>query len=133
MKLIGCPCPGRLYVEAPFSLPHRGIDYKADWGTAVLAAHQGLVRIGRKMGGGYGLFVRVMGFVDEAPLETLYAHLSQVTVEDGAWVRRGQMIGRVGNTGTDLPHLHFELHWQGATVDPFQFMEVEGGEDSDVG
>jgi murein DD-endopeptidase MepM/ murein hydrolase activator NlpD len=92
-----------------------------------------VVRIGRQEGEGYGLFVRVQGFIDGQPLESLYAHLEYVSVEEGAWVRRGYKIGEVGQRGTTWPHLYFELRWMGALVDPILYMEVEGDEDTDIG
>jgi murein DD-endopeptidase MepM/ murein hydrolase activator NlpD len=133
MKLIGDPCPERTRIVGRFGQTgeyypvtgHRGVDFEGHQGTAILAAHEGAVRVGNG-GPGYGLFIRLQGFIDGMPLETRYAHLSAVTVEEGAWVRRGQMIGRSGQTGTYVPHLHFELWWQGACVDPLQYMEVEG-------
>lgn len=125
MNLLGHPCPERVCLWAGFSREHEGVDYAAHEGTPVIAAREGVVRIGNQEGG-YGLYVKVQGFIDGAPLNTLYAHLSAVTVEEGAWVRRGQMIGRVGQTGrANGPHLHFEVEWQGAKVDPLKYMEEE--------
>jgi murein DD-endopeptidase MepM/ murein hydrolase activator NlpD len=51
--------------------------------------------------------------------ETLYAHMSHVSVRVGEKVKRGQIIGYVGNTGTSTgPHLHYEVLKNGEKVDP---------------
>ncbi|HOP14515.1 MAG TPA: M23 family metallopeptidase, partial [Lentimicrobium sp.] len=54
--------------------------------------------------------------------ETLYAHLSKMAVKRGQKVKRGQVIGFVGNTGKSTsPHLHYEVHKGGRAVDPINF------------
>ena len=76
--------------------------------------------------GGYGLMVEL----DHAQQRrrTLYAHLSELTVKPGQWVRQGQQIGHVGSTGLSTgPHLHFELRQRGAAgwkaVDPAELLD----------
>ncbi|MDY7021890.1 MAG: M23 family metallopeptidase, partial [Cyanobacteriota bacterium] len=86
---------------------HTGIDIGADTGTPVVASYSGQVTIADWLGG-YGLSV----IVDHKAKshETLYAHLSELFVKPGEWVKQGEVIGRVGNTGMSTgPHLHFEL------------------------
>ena len=86
---------------------HTGIDIGADTGTPVVASYSGQVTIADWLGG-YGLAV----IVDHKAKsnETLYAHLSELFVKPGDWVKQGEVIGRVGNTGMSTgPHLHFEL------------------------
>jgi len=54
--------------------------------------------------------------------ETLYAHLSQVKVRPGQRVKRGDVIGLIGNTGLSVgPHLHYEVHKNGEAVNPANF------------
>lgn len=82
---------------------HEGTDYAVPIGTPVYAAHDGTaaVRLGSAT---YGNYVTVQS---EA-VDTLYAHLSDVTVRQGQDVRAGDVIGLSGNTGRSFgPHLHF--------------------------
>ncbi len=79
-----------------------------DWHCApVVAAHAGQAIVASS--NGYGLYVYIMG----AQLDTVYGHLAQALVRQNEMVRPGQVIGRVGYTGTTLPegvlgtHLHF--------------------------
>lgn len=86
---------------------HSGIDLGAPTGTPVVAAYSGTVSIADWMGG-YGQTVVLQH--QNATLETLYAHLSNIFVQPGEVVEQGQVIGEVGSTGNSTgPHLHFEL------------------------
>jgi len=102
---------------------HEGIDLAAPEGTAVLAAHDGVVVLESDSWGGFGKVVVIKG----EGLLTVYAHNSANKVKKGARVRRGQQIARVGATGNaTAPHLHFEtriLDEQGrfAAVNPTVF------------
>ena len=60
--------------------------------------------------GGYGLMVVLNHKVEGTELESRYAHLSDILVEPGTKVRKGDVIGLVGSTGNSTgPHLHFEM------------------------
>ncbi|NJP10985.1 MAG: peptidoglycan DD-metalloendopeptidase family protein [Leptolyngbyaceae cyanobacterium RU_5_1] len=86
---------------------HRGLDLGAPMGTPVLAAQSGRVDTADFLSG-YGLTIILRHGNTQ---QTLYAHLSQVLVKPGDWVKQGQLIGQVGSTGASTgPHLHFELH-----------------------
>ena len=86
---------------------HSGTDIGAPLGTPVLAAYAGRVAIADFLSG-YGLSVALQH--QKNTQETLYAHLSEVFVQPGQWVKQGDVIGRVGSTGTATgPNLHFEL------------------------
>ncbi len=88
---------------------HNGIDFGAPVGTPVIASAGGTVIIARSSGwnGGYGLYVVIS---HSNGTQTLYAHLSSVNVSVGDTVSKGQVIGKVGNTGKSTgPHLHFEV------------------------
>ncbi|MEX0270441.1 peptidoglycan DD-metalloendopeptidase family protein [Leptolyngbyaceae cyanobacterium UHCC 1019] len=86
---------------------HSGTDIGAPLGTPILAAYAGRVAIADFLGG-YGLSVALQH--QKNTQETLYAHLSEVFVKSGQWVKQGDVIGRVGSTGTATgPNLHFEL------------------------
>src|SRR5256886_6785790 len=55
--------------------------------------------------------------------KTLYAHLSKLRVRNGQTVKRGDVIGEVGNTGLSTgPHLHYEIELNGAAVDPIRYI-----------
>ena len=95
---------------------HAGLDFTADVGTEIYATGDGEVLSVDSKLSGYGHHVIIQhgyGF------ETLYAHMSRVAVRVREKVKRGQVIGYVGNTGTSTgPHLHYEVHKNGSPVDP---------------
>ncbi len=87
---------------------HFGTDLAAPMGTPVLAVFDGRV-VESSWLGGYGLTVILRHPPDHH--QTLYAHLSELFVNPGQWVKQGEVIGLVGSTGNSTgPHLHFELH-----------------------
>jgi murein DD-endopeptidase MepM/ murein hydrolase activator NlpD len=95
---------------------HYGMDFTAQVGTKVYATGDGVVKDIQSIGGGYGRWILLdHGF----GYETLYAHLSGFNVSIGDQVKRGSVIGYVGNTGTSSgPHLHYEVHRNGEPVNP---------------
>ena len=70
--------------------------------------------------GGYGNNTSLShGRQSGRSLSTCYGHQSKILVDDGQWVRRGQVIGRVGSTGGSTGnHLHFEVRLDGEPRDP---------------
>lgn len=95
---------------------HTGIDYPAARGTPVTAAATGRVTFAGWSVGGWG---RLVAIEHSSGTRTLYAHLSRVGVRAGQRVEVGQRIGRVGASGHATgPHLHFEVQFRGAAVDP---------------
>ena len=95
---------------------HTGLDFTADIGTEIYATGDGVVESIESKYSGYGQHVIINhGF----GYESLYAHMSRVAVRPGQKVRRGEIIGYVGNTGTSTgPHLHYEVMKNGEKVDP---------------
>lgn len=95
--------------------PHSGSDYSAGAGEPVLAAADGTVALAD-----HHFFAGKSVFLDHGDgLISMYFHLSQVSVEEGQAVSRGQPIGAVGATGRATgPHLHFGIRWRRARVDP---------------
>jgi murein DD-endopeptidase MepM/ murein hydrolase activator NlpD len=97
--------------------PHLGVDYAAATGTPVVAVANGVVvSAGWAGGGGRQVHIR-----HAAGLESYYLHLSAFGkgIRAGARVEQGQLIGRVGSTGTATgPHLDYRLRKNGAFVDP---------------
>lgn len=94
---------------------HEGIDIDAPAGTQVYATGDGVVSyVGRR--GGYGNVVEIdNGF----GYTTLFAHLRKQLVVDGQKIKRGQVIGLVGQTGLATgPHLHYAIMKNGIFVDP---------------
>jgi len=94
---------------------HEGVDIDAPSGTPVHATGDGVVSyVGRR--GGYGNVVEVdngYGYT------TLFAHLRKSLVADGEKIRRGQVVGLVGETGLATgPHLHYGVMKGGVYVDP---------------
>ncbi len=95
--------------------PHTGADYKAPSGAPVRAAADAVVALADNH-----FFAGNSVFLDHGDgLITMYFHLSEIDVEEGERVERGQAIGRVGASGRATgPHLHFGVRWRGERVDP---------------
>ncbi|MHB0978325.1 MAG: M23 family metallopeptidase [Minisyncoccota bacterium] len=89
---------------------HNGVDIgRLPVGSPVMASADGTVIISKTSGwnGGYGLYIVVS---HPNGTQTLYSHLSRVSVSTGQRVEQGQTIGALGNTGKSTgPHLHFEI------------------------
>lgn len=100
---------------------HRGTDFRAQPGTAVLAAGDGIVVFaGRQSGYGNVVYVDHGGGV-----VTRYAHLRRIETKKDVPVTAGERIGQVGSTGRATgPHLHFEVRLDGRAVDPVTAMQV---------
>lgn len=108
-------------ISQGFSWYHRGIDIANRAAPDILAADAGTVILaGWPDNGGYGM--RVM--LDHGNgYQTLYAHLSVVSVREGQTVQRGDVLGHMGTTGRSTGiHLHFEIHRNGAQVNPLEFL-----------
>lgn len=122
--VIGNITSGYGYRLHPFTLSydfHSGVDIANEPGTPVKSTADGVVRYtGWAMG--YGLCVIIdHGF----GYSTLYGHLSQSTAKQGDIVKRGQIIGLLGSTGTSTgPHLHYEVWEYGITKNPMSFISI---------
>jgi murein DD-endopeptidase MepM/ murein hydrolase activator NlpD len=99
--------------------PHTGVDFTAPTGTPIYAPGNGVVTTVERNRHGYGLMV----IIDHGyGYETLYAHLSKFNVRVGQEVKRGEVIGFVGNTGVSTaPHLHYEVIRHGNKVNPINY------------
>ncbi len=97
---------------------HEGLDFSAPVGSDIYATGDGTV-VRAEYSGGYGKMVLIdHGF----GYQTLYAHMNSIGVLVGSTVKRGQVIGAVGNTGDSTgPHLHYEVHKGGHHVNPIDY------------
>ena len=98
---------------------HDGIDFTAPIGTEIYATGNAVVTKVEYNGRGYGNNVMLNhGF----GYETLYGHMSRFNVTQGQHVKRGDIIGYVGNTGSSTgPHVHYEVIKNGQKIDPINF------------
>ena len=97
---------------------HEGMDFSAPVGTPVYATANGRVKTSSWQGA-YGNMVEIdHGF----NYSTRYAHLSKLIASPGSEVKRGDLIGLVGNTGKSTgPHLHYEVRYRGAPQNPVNY------------
>ena len=98
---------------------HTGMDFSAETGTEIYATGEGTVVHVEKSRRGYGNHV----IIDHGyGYKTLYGHMSKFNVRRGEQIKRGQVIGYVGNTGTSVaPHLHYEVIKSGEKVNPINY------------
>ena len=98
---------------------HTGLDFTAPQGTPVQASGDAVVEEVNSERSGYGMHIILnhgYGY------RTLYGHLSKVKVKQGQKIKRGEVIGLVGSTGTSTgPHLHYEVIHRGDKVDPIHY------------
>ncbi len=98
---------------------HAGLDFAASYGTTIRAADSGTVI----MAGWYGGYGNAVIINHGKNITTLYGHTSQLYVQEGQTVQRGQPIAAVGSTGLSTgPHLHFEVRRDGTPIDPASFL-----------
>lgn len=128
----GKPVVGVVHVTSEFGLRsnpfgtggyemHRGIDFAGDIGDIIAATGDGTVTLSG-YNGGYGNTVTIdhgYGY------ETLYAHMSELKVNVGQTVKRGQIVGYLGNTGRSTgPHLHYELRKDDEAINPRTLLKL---------
>lgn len=100
---------------------HHGLDYSAPMGTEIKAANSGRAVIARDMYFEGGLIVIDHG----ESIFTLYMHLSEFLVKEGAAIQRGQPIAKSGSSGRATgPHLHFAVQWQGTYLEPSTLLRL---------
>ncbi|WP_156511020.1 MULTISPECIES: M23 family metallopeptidase [Emticicia] len=101
---------------------HRGIDLKGATGEKAIATGDGdVIEVGFKTDlGNYIKIKHCYGF------ESIYGHLNKILVKKGHHVKRMQIIGEVGATGTvSGPHLHYTLKKNNQYIDPFDFLFMD--------
>lgn len=100
---------------------HEGLDFPSPVGTLVVAAANGVVTESM-LHNQYGNMIDIDHGND---ITTRYAHLSKLRVKVGDIVKRGQVIGLIGNTGRSTgPHLHFEVRMRTVAQDPRKFLAL---------
>jgi len=127
----GCPLK-KCVVTSPFGWRthpithqkefHKGVDLRAVRRTPIYATADGVVRYAKDQNGkGFGRFIIIshnFGF------ETLYGHLRFVNVKVGDVVKKGQIIGKTGNSGLSIgPHLHYQVMYASKVLNPIEFIK----------
>ena len=110
------------YRRSPFTSKrefHKGLDIANRKGSPIVASADGVVSFaGRK-----GLFGNMVIIDHGHGIVTRYAHLDKITGEKGAQVRRGTVIGHMGNSGRSTgPHLHYEVRLNGVPMNPTKYI-----------
>ncbi|MFQ5788254.1 MAG: M23 family metallopeptidase, partial [Thermodesulfobacteriota bacterium] len=113
------------YRKDPFhSKPafHPGIDFDAKYGQTVFATADGIV----EKAGWYHSYGRTVIINHQNGYQTLYGHLSKVTVKNGQKVNTGDIIGKAGSTGRSTgTHLHYEILNGGKKINPSKFLTLK--------
>ena len=116
---FGSPFGYRMHPILGYVRLHAGIDLTAPKGTPVYASGDGVILRADANNSGYGNCVKIThgyGYM------TVYAHLSEILVNQGEEIKRGDVIGLVGNTGlSTAPHLHYEVRVNNTPVNPVNF------------
>lgn len=99
----------------------KGIDIEGKLGQDINAAGAGKVIYNGSDLRGYGNLVIVKHNKDYL---SVYAHNSKILVKEGQSIIKGQKIAEMGNSGTDVVKLHFEIRYQGKSVDPTKFLSA---------
>ena len=98
---------------------HYGMDFSAKKGTPIYATGNGIVQRADNRSSGYGRHIRIdhgFGYI------SLYGHLEKYHVRRGEKVKRGDIIGFVGNTGRSVgPHVHYEIFKDNEKINPLNF------------
>jgi murein DD-endopeptidase MepM/ murein hydrolase activator NlpD len=98
---------------------HPGYDIAGDYGTPVVATADGVV----VYSGWYGGYGRLVQIDHGNGIVTLYGHNSEIIVNDGQQVKKGQVISYMGSTGNSTgPHVHYEVRVNGTALNPANFL-----------
>lgn len=112
----------RLHPILRYRRMHTGVDLSGEVGIPIYATGDGMVEAADYFGG-YGRQVLVN---HQFGYKTRYAHLSKILVREGQWVKRGEIIGKMGNTGLSKgSHLHYEVILKGKPVNPMSYLRKD--------
>ncbi|MBW3468256.1 peptidoglycan DD-metalloendopeptidase family protein [Arthrospiribacter ruber] len=104
---------------------HHGTDLRLRTGDPIYSVFDGIVRVRSFDRNGYGYYIVVR---HKNGLETLYGHMSKLIAEVGQEVKAGDIIGLGGSTGRSTgPHLHFEVRYQGLSINPTEMFDFNVG------
>lgn len=126
---LGRPVPGRISSKfGPRKDPlvkrngfHPGIDFRGHTGDEIRSTADATVKKAtrNKVLGRYIILSHGNGF------ETIYAHMHKTLVKKGEHVKRGKVIGQIGNTGRSTgSHLHYGVRYNGKSIDPMKYLQV---------
>jgi murein DD-endopeptidase MepM/ murein hydrolase activator NlpD len=134
------PAPGYTSITSEFGMRthpitgiyklHTGVDIGAPYGANFVAANDGVV-IKADENAAYGKMV----MIDHGGgIVTLYAHGSEICVNEGDIVHQGQTVLKVGSTGYSTgPHAHFEIRINGEYLNPMDYISPDNGDtDTDI-
>lgn len=108
----------RMHPLLKYRKMHNGMDFTAPTGTPIYASGNGTVSRANRS----ATFGKVVYIEHGYGYKTVYAHMSRIVAKKGQKVKRGDLIGYVGNTGRSAaPHLHYEVHKNGRPVNPIYF------------
>ncbi|NDI36650.1 M23 family metallopeptidase [Chengkuizengella sediminis] len=113
------PRNGEFHLGIDIGAENQGVDGEPIW-----AMEDGTVTRAERSTGGYGTIVYIRHYDDQ--IETRYAHLETLGVSKGDKVKKGDLVGTMGNTGNSTgTHLHFEIRQDGKALDPAYFFPIE--------
>ncbi|TFG74881.1 MAG: M23 family metallopeptidase [Thermodesulfobacteriales bacterium] len=127
---VGTPLKGKItsdfgYRKDPFKRKtgfHSGIDIDANYGQPIVATADGIVT----QASWHSSYGKTVIIKHEDKYETLFGHLSAITVKEGDKVRVGDVIGKAGSTGRSTgTHLHYEVMKDGKRVNPKTFLSLK--------
>lgn len=132
--LFAVPVPGgiitsgfggdRTYNGGIWQSYHTGSDFRRDIGESVVAAADGIVVTTE----GFDVRGNVVIIHHGLGIYTQYAHLSEILVGEGDFIRQGELVGLAGATGRiNAPHLHFEIIIDGNPIDPIRWLALTPG------
>lgn len=102
---------------------HKGIDIRAPLASVIKATANGIIEKVKISDNGYGFQVLIK---HKFGYKTRYAHLYYIKVKKGATVKKGEVIGFVGSTGTSTGyHLHYEVIKNNSTLNPINFLAID--------
>ena len=98
---------------------HKGVDYAGGYGSPVVAPAAGKVRLVGREDAGFHVHGNVVGIDHGQGVLSIFMHLQDINVAEGAMVEAGDKIGTIGSTGASTgPHLHWGLYVNQVAVDP---------------